>query len=261
MNEQEHMRLANEKLRLFIALAEEILELLSEAQRRIDEGYSNGDFKMTLRNRVIAGLVLKAGRSFERLIKDARDKRGECAHHLKTMVENCLYAYWVSDDQTETRARLVCAESYRSRAAYHESCSASPNDEDAQWGKEWRELLKKQIEGLETEWEKFSKANLERMAGETKSKDFYNVYRLSCEAAHTGDLPQHMPPHPTKPGLTLEDLSLQQCYVSISNALTLSFELLMNISDQVGWNLESEVKGFWKRWDEIRRRGVQTDTP
>ena len=86
LSDLEHIQLAEEKVRRFITLAEEILRLHDKAEQRINEGYRNEYFKPTLRNRVIAGLAVKAGRSFERLIVDARNRRGECAHHLKTMV-------------------------------------------------------------------------------------------------------------------------------------------------------------------------------
>ena len=254
LSDLEHIQLAEEKVRRFITLAEEILRLHEKTEQRINEGYRNEYFKPTLRNRVIAGLAVKAGRSFERLIVDARNRRGECAHHLKTMVECFIYACWVSGDETEKRASLLQAESFRSRAAYHENCSASPEDEDAHWAKEWRELQHKQIKGIEKEWKNFP--SLESIAADVKSKDLYNIYRASCEAAHTGDLPLYMPPQPTEPGLTLADLSLQQCYVSLQSGVFLACELLRNASDQVELELESEIDSFAQRSREIRLLGT-----
>jgi Peptidase family S41 len=89
-----------------------------------------GKIKEIRRNNVLVGLSIKALDSFDRLIIDARDNRGGCSHHLKTMAECFIYSHWVSADNRGTRATLLTAEVCRSRAAYHENCSDSAQDKD-----------------------------------------------------------------------------------------------------------------------------------
>ena len=131
---QEHLFIAEEKLRRFLALAEEILALKAALKQRLDEALQAGAFTETLRTSTIIGLHLKALDCFDRLIIDVRDRRGEASHHLKTMVECFIYSHWVSCDEGETRARLLSAEGYRSRAAYHESL------EEKEYAATWREM-------------------------------------------------------------------------------------------------------------------------
>jgi len=76
-NEQEHLTIAEEKLRRFLLLAEEILSLRGAIQQRLDEALASATFTESLRNRILIGLHLKALDCFDRLMVDARDRRGE----------------------------------------------------------------------------------------------------------------------------------------------------------------------------------------
>lgn len=119
--EQEHLEIAEEKIQRFLILTEEILSLREAMHHRLDEVLTPRTITESLRNRVLIGLNLKALDCFDRLVVDARDRRGEASHHLKTMAECFIYSHWVSGDSGDTRARLLYAEGFRSRAAYHES--------------------------------------------------------------------------------------------------------------------------------------------
>lgn len=245
-NEQEHLTLAQEKLRRFLVLAEEILSLRRAIQQRLDEALTYGTFTESFRNSILIGLHLKALYCFDRLIVDARDKRGEASHHLKTMAECFIYSHWVSRDNGETRARLLSAEGYRSRAAYHDSLV------EAEHAAAWREMQYQQIEGLQSEWEEFKRSSLQQLASSSNTEEqYYNIYRLACEAAHMGDLMVYVPPHPQEPGLRLSDLSMLRAYVSLKFGIILACDLLHDASDALGMGMDQQIDGLRERWRTI----------
>jgi hypothetical protein len=134
LNEQSSPRThghCGEKLRQFHALADEVIALRQEIQRTLDE--QGTGFRDTLRNRI------------DRFLLDAREKRSECSHHLKTMVECFICSGWVSGEAGETRAKLLCAEMFRSKAAYYEL-----NGDDQQ-AAEWPDVENAGESGLASE--------------------------------------------------------------------------------------------------------------
>lgn len=244
--EQEHLSIAEEKLRCFLALAEEILSLRGAIHQRLDEALTSGILTESLRNRILIGLHLKALDCFDRLIVDARDRRGEASHHLKTMAECFIYSHWVSRDNGETRARLLSAEGYRSRAAYHDSL------EEAEHAASWREMQRQQIEGLQSEWKIFRKTTLEKLSSLANSKEqYYKIYRLACEAAHMGDLMVYTPPHPQEPGLRKSDLSMLRAYISLKFGIILACDLLHDASDVLEMRVDQQIDGLRERWRAI----------
>lgn len=250
-SEEGHLALAKEKLRRFLILADEILSLRQAVQHRLGESFPSGAMQDTLRNRVLIGLNLKALDSFERLVVDARDRRGESSHHLKTMAECFIYSHWASRDLGEQRARILYAEGCRSRAVYHENCSDSA--EDAEHAVAWRELHRGQISGIESDWSAFRDVGLQQLASQAELEDHYHkVYRLACEAAHMGDLMVYMPPQPQEAGLTLADLSLLRAYVSLKFGVILACDLLNDASDSLGMDAAGQIDGFRERWRAIQ---------
>jgi hypothetical protein len=251
--EQEHLAIAKEKLRCFLSLAEEILSLREAIQPRLNETLTSGALTGSLRNRILIGLHLKALDCFDRLIVDVRDKRGEASHHLKTMAECFIYSHWVSRDDGETRARLLSAEGYRSRAAYHASL------EEAEHAASWREMQNQQIEGLQSEWETFKKTKLEQLASLANTKEQYcKIYRLACEAAHMGDLMVYTPPYPQEPGLRLSDLSMLRAYVSLKFGIILACDLLSDASKVLEMGADQQIDGLRERWRAITALGPAT---
>ena len=250
-NEQEHLTIAEEKLRHFLALAEEILSLRGAIQQRLDEALASATFTESLRNRILIGLHLKALDCFDRLMVDARDRRGEASHHLKTMAECFIYLHWVSRDSGETRARLLSAEGYRSRAAYHDFL------EETEHAATWRKMQCQQIEGLQSEWKKFKKTTLDKLASLADTEDqYYKIYRLACEAAHMGDLMVYMPLHPHEPGLRLSDLSMLRAYVSLKFGIILACDLLHDASNALGMGAGQQIDGLRERWRAIIALGA-----
>lgn len=229
MNDQEHMALAEEQLRLLLELSGEVLPLRISVQQMTDRVFISGAITDTLRNRVLIGLSLKALDSFERLVVDAREKRSECSHHLKTMVESFIYCHWVGDDPTEHRAKLLYADGCRARAVYHENCSDSESDKES--AAAWKELQRAQVLGMETEWRAFKDAGIGGLAVEARiAESYHKIYRMACEAAHMGDLCVYMPPQPQEVGITFSDLSMLRSYVSLRFGIHLACDLLQDAS-------------------------------
>ena len=249
-SDEQHMALAEEKHSLFLQLADDILLIRQALQLQVDTAFENG-MKDTLRNRVLIGLFLKAFDSFERLLVDARDKRGECSHHLKTMAECFIYSHWVSADASELRARLLHADGCRSRAVLHELSNSEKEKEHAV---AWRELFEERIDGIEKDWEAFRKKRIQDLASEgAVEKHYNNIYRLACEAAHLGDLDVHMPPHIEA---TLSYIALLRSYVSLRHGTILACDLLHDASDALGMELDQTIENFRKRTLEIQSKAL-----
>lgn len=242
---EQHIAIAGEKLRQFLILADQVLVMRQEVHERLNQRVE--DFSANLRNRVLVGLHLKGLDSFDRLLVDAREMRAESAHHLKTMTESFIYAGWVSLDTGDIRAKLLCAEGYRSRAAYHEL------NEERELAAEWRELKNHILEGLQDEWNDFGKGGLlERVATQGNRLEHYRqVYRLACEAAHLGDLFVYVPPQPKDPGLCLSDLSLMRAYVCMKFGIIMACDMLHDASDALGIKLNKRIEEFRNRWKAV----------
>jgi hypothetical protein len=249
--EQDNLAIAEDKLQRFLALAEEILALKAALKQRLDEALQAGAFTETLRTRTIIGLHLKALDCFDRLIIDARDRRGEASHHLKTMVECFIYSHWVSCDKGETRARLLSAEGFRSRAAYHESI------EEKEYAATWREMQRQETQGLESEWEAF-KPKLQQLAPPETKEHYDRIYRFACEAAHIGDLRAYTPPFPQEPGLRLSHLSMLRAYISLKFGIILACDLLHDASVALKMGADKQIDGFRERWRAIIAFGSAT---
>lgn len=103
----EELAIAEEKFRQFLTLAGEVLIVRQSIRQLLEAAMYEGMFQSSVRNRVLVGLSIKALDSFDRLLVDARDRRAECSHHLKTMVESFIYSGWVNGDTGDTRAKMV----------------------------------------------------------------------------------------------------------------------------------------------------------
>ena len=103
---EEELALAEEKFRRFLLLADEVLVLRRTINEQLEVAVHDGTYQSSVRNRVLVGLSIKALDSFDRLLVDARDRRAECSHHLKTMAESFIYSGWVSGDTGEMRGVL-----------------------------------------------------------------------------------------------------------------------------------------------------------
>lgn len=241
---EQHIAVAEEKLRQFLSLAENLLAVRRDIQQQLDQ--QSHRLSEKFRNRILVALYLKALDSFDRLLVDARETRTECSHHLKTMAECFIYSGWVSADTGETRAKLLCADGYRSKVAYHQLL------EEGAMASEWRELQAQILEGLQFEWDLFRNSSLEQISTQGNRHDHYRqVYRLACEAAHVGDLFVYIPPQPGEPGIRFSDLSLMRAYVCLKFGIILTCDLLHDASESLNMNLDEELDGFRTRWRAI----------
>lgn len=240
------LAIAEEKFRQLLMLADEIMIVRNDITRRLQAATHDGLFQRRVRNRVLVGLSIKALDSFDRLLVDARDRRAECSHHLKTMAESFIYSGWVSGDEGDIRAKMVCADGFRSRAAYHRALG------EGQLEAEFDRLRCQVVEGLEGEWDEFKRKGLEELSAiANRSEHYHQVYRLACEAAHMGDLTVYMPPQPTEIGLRLSDVLLLRSYVCLKFGIIVSCDLLHDASDALGMSLDERLDNFRERWRTI----------
>jgi len=162
------------------------------------------------------------------------------------MAECFICSHWVSRDSGETRARLLSADGYRSRAAYHDFL------EETEHAATWRGMQRQQIEGIQPEWEAFKRTSLEQLASLANTGEQYcKIYRLACEAAHMGDLMVYAPPHSQEPGLRLSDLSMLRAYISLQFGIILACDLLHDASDALGMRADQQIEGLRERWRAI----------
>lgn len=244
--DEEEFALAEKKFRQFLTLADEIIRLRETTYERLQVALQTGTILNSLRNRVLIGLFLKALDSFDRLLVDARDRRAECSHHLKTMAESFIYLGWVSGDTGDTRARLLRAHGYRSRAVYHEAL------EEPEYAKQWRDLHLQEIKDLKKEWKTFKDTKLDKLSVEAKREEqYHHVYRIACEAAHMGDLMVYMPPQPTEGGLRFSDLSFLRAYVCLKFGIIIACDLLHDSSDALEMGMDQQIDRFRERWRAI----------
>ena len=96
-------------LQHYLELAEEVRSLTSNIVNEVSPKFQVANQALPLRDRMLIGLALKMYGSLECLVKDAKTRRSEAMHHLKTMVETFIYFHWVGQDTKDTRARLVFA--------------------------------------------------------------------------------------------------------------------------------------------------------
>ncbi|MDZ4733664.1 MAG: hypothetical protein SGJ16_08770 [Nitrospirota bacterium] len=240
------MARAEEKVQQFVLLADDVLAVRRTIDKKLETAIHNGTFQCSMRNRVLVGLSIKSLDSFDRLLDDARERRGECSHHLKTMAESFIYSGWVSMDTGEANAKVLCADGFRSRVAYHKALGETDLATD------YERLRRQEIEHLQTEWRKFQQTNLEALSNIANRTDHYHqVYRMACEAAHLGDLTVYMPPQPTEIGYRLSDLSLLRTFVCLKFGIILACDLLHDASDALGLRLDVQLHGFRERWKAI----------
>ena len=67
-------------------------------------------YQLRIRDKVILALALKIDSAFRALIDDARLRRVEATHHLKTILEAFIFTFVVAKDQTHVTAERLLAE-------------------------------------------------------------------------------------------------------------------------------------------------------
>jgi len=137
------------------------------------------------------------------------------------------------------------------RSFFNENPGHARQADDETWGAGLRTLAA----GLEGEWEKFKKLNLEKLAydvGRALGEWYSRVYRQACEPAHIGDLQEYMPlpREPIRLGQT--PISVLRAHVALDYGLHIILALLKTISDLYRLELGEDVERLNARLAAIR---------
>jgi hypothetical protein len=235
----------------YIALAEDIAALSSKlAGEALYEKKIGND--LDLRNRVVAGLLLKISSSFRALIADAKVLRGESMHHLKTMTEAFIYLVVVVEDASDRTARAVFAEALHSRIIYLEK-----NPEYADDGAEIRDLHQLLTRLTEGGVRRIGVKPLEQVAdahSRALGRWYAHTYRLACEPAHISDLVDFMPAtEPEKTVLSHEErAAARRCYMALDHGITIMLSLGGRLQEAGMLALADPMKAFRARLEKIR---------
>ena len=186
---------------------------------------------LTLGDQIVTALALKMLATFESLVEDAKRRRGEAMHHLKTLCEAFIYLYEAA--ASEERAKLVLAYALTQRSNF--------------WCKNPGPSSPEMIAGLEAEIADLGQGRRlpDRVATVAKQHanlpGWYNrVYRLACEPAHISDLDDFFPdeqgglPHGVIPA------GAWRAHVALRYALRLMFGLghFLNETNRIGLVIE-----------------------
>jgi hypothetical protein len=180
---------------------------------------------LSIRQWILFGLGLKIFRAFECLVDDAEKSRSEAMHHLKTITETFIYFKWVAKEPSDLRAKLVNADSVNEKKKY------STKNLDEKFSKEWGKGFVEATKGIETEWEVYRHQKLKDIAQESDMEDWYNrVYSMACDAAHLGDLIEHLPNPNGGYDLYYPQLARYGALLALDNGLSVLFFLMQDIS-------------------------------
>ena len=163
-------------------------ELLSRGWRTFDEvpaALRDRQRRLTNGDKILGAFLMKMLSTFEALVDDVRNGRGESMHHLKTLCES--YIYLVDALTSEARASVVLARAYDGQRRYLEANDSTDNREKLQ-----RIGLKI---GELTSGQKLDREHIEDVAKRHANlASWYDVvYRLACQPAHLGDLEDFFP--------------------------------------------------------------------
>jgi hypothetical protein len=244
---QTQMALAEKKLELLVVLSDEIMALIHAAVKELSVKFATPTIRLNEHSRVLIGLTLKGFAAFESLLIDARIRRSEASHHLKTLAECFIYSRWVGIDTGDTNARLVYAEGCRGMVAYYRNNTESNDSE--MYACEWEGLLNQGISGIEDRWREFKTKGLESLAADCNLGQHYQkIYRRACEAAHISDLSAYTPPYPEGyASLAPATVSTLRAYVSLDYGLHIVLDFLRDASDYLGSGLDEKIGSLRER--------------
>lgn len=184
-------RLTDITIDVFLELAQQISGAVVEMAQTANRLLTETQYRLTDRDRVLIGLALKMESSFRCVMEDARAKRGEAMHHLKTMVESYLYFHLAVADPSETTTMQLLAE-----VCYQKQKFLADNpgyrrgsDGDGAWAEQLAEFERVGIQRIG------KKGNLKDLVRDSAPlKEWYSaVYQAACEPAHIADLVDFLP--------------------------------------------------------------------
>ncbi len=153
--------------------AEMRLRAEPETRRRLTDG-----------DRVLTGLALKMLATFESLVEDAKGRRGEAMHHLKTLCEAFIYLHEAA--ASEERAKLVLACALTQRLKFWRK---NPGP----WSPELIAELEAEIADLAQGQRLPDRVAMVARRHKNLPGWYDRVYRLACEPAHISDLDDFFP--------------------------------------------------------------------
>ena len=109
----------SERIHAHAAIADDLCSRIEEFVARGNQGLKQSGYKLTVRDHVMIGLVLKIDSSFRAFLVDARAERIESLHHLKTMVEAFVYLHIVGKDQSDRTAEGLLCHVYQKREQFY----------------------------------------------------------------------------------------------------------------------------------------------
>lgn len=242
-----HRQLLEKKLGLFLQLAEEVVSLSQKLLVDISTSFKGKPSPLT-RDRVLLGLGLKTFRSFECLVADAKARRAEAQHHLKSQVESFLYLLWVRKDAGDINARLIWAKGSDERRKYF----AKQNEPDSKFYSEsYDDNVQQLTKGIEQEWETFKSKKLSEIAAETKADAYYQrIYRLACDPSHIADLTGYMP-LPDEGFNSGPIAGNYWAYLALDYGCHIMFSLLQVAGEFLGVELTTRIGAFKTRRESI----------
>lgn len=180
---------ADEKLQTLIGIA---VDLTGAVRKFADEATAALRAKghvLALRDNVLLTIALKIDGAFRALVDDARQKRIEAVHHLKTIVEAFIYLHVVAKDRTDTTAKRLLARVYRDKTRFFR---LNPDyDPDGMLLTTWDAAVSHlATEGITPLGDVEPEA---RAHGSGLERWYAAIYRAACEPAHMADLLDFMP--------------------------------------------------------------------
>lgn len=243
MNSAQTSQLSETKLQRYLGLADSVCSFVNGL---IADGSKILEFEpqgLTLRERVLIGLAIKAYNSFECLLRDARALRSEAFHHLKILAETHVYFQWVGTKIDDTRAKLLLAEVCRCKLGVYD---ANPFfDPDNRMRDNLKRTLQAFVQGLQDEWSGFKNSTLKELAEDTNADmvGWYNrVYKIACEPAQISDLSEYVPSPrgPINQNPPAQNSGFR-AHIALDFALQIICDLLKNISNMYELDLTKAI--------------------
>ncbi len=251
--------------RLEAKLTQQLLlaDRLSILAGRVAEGGTNklngGPPALELRDRVLIGLAFKLLNSFHALVDDARKKRPESFHHLKTMVEIYIYFHWVESEAGETRSKLLLAKGEEEKVKFLKN----NRDDFPESGliDERSKTIGELTVGLEKEWQDFRRPGiLQKLARSVSDNllEWYNRgYRPACEPAHMGDLSEYMPLPRGPIEIPTSTIPLLRTLIAMDYVLMLLSNLLSALDIMYELGFEEEIAATKATADTTRKMSTE----
>jgi len=242
------------KLQSYLKIAKRVADVVNQFVSHGSKLREADGQDLPTRDRVLLGLAIKAYNSFECLVRDAAAVRSEAFHHLKTLAETHMYFQWVGAKTEDGRAKLLLAYGFGEKIKLYRAIPELDPDNKVIPGVE--AAFKALTAGLESEWKRFRKTKLNKIAEDTSPDmiSWYNrIYKISCEPAHISDLPEHMPaPKGPISVVPIPGPSIFRSLLAFDFGLQIIFDLLRSLSEIYN-DLKLDLSDLRSEFDAVRK--------